>query len=251
MRHELRMLCTCAAMLSAAAIARGDTIIPVSSYGKGIDTSFPLDGIADEVTVSTSTVDLERNASDLKDPGSVVEDRGQYEFSLGSVAGQTITSAHLEFEVFGPPSEHATLFYVYSGNGLLETTDFARISTLAATATLGEGVVSVNVTSAVQSRIAANAGYAGFVVRLSTEDQLLSIWNPGFSNFAPRLRVVVLPECAGDANGDNAINGADLSVLLSQFGTTVPAGTGADFNGDGIVNGADLSVLLGAFGTSC
>ncbi len=64
------------------------------------------------------------------------------------------------------------------------------------------------------------------------------------------------PPCActrssGDANGDCQINGADLSVLLGQFGQSVPPNTGADFNGDGAVNGADLSVLLGQFGEPC
>jgi len=57
--------------------------------------------------------------------------------------------------------------------------------------------------------------------------------------------------CAGDTNGDNLVNGADLSVLLGQFGQSVTPGTGADFNGDGLVNGADLSVLLGRFGVAC
>lgn len=57
--------------------------------------------------------------------------------------------------------------------------------------------------------------------------------------------------CPGDANGDRVVNGADLSVLLGQFGQPVPPGTGADFNNDGIVNGADLSVLLSNFGNVC
>ncbi len=59
------------------------------------------------------------------------------------------------------------------------------------------------------------------------------------------------PVCPADANGDSLVNGADLSVLLGQFGQSVPANTGADFNGDGLVNGADLSVLLASFGASC
>jgi len=59
------------------------------------------------------------------------------------------------------------------------------------------------------------------------------------------------PSCPADANGDNAVNGADLSVLLGQFGQQVAPGVGADFNGDGLVNGADLSVLLSNFGISC
>jgi hypothetical protein len=59
------------------------------------------------------------------------------------------------------------------------------------------------------------------------------------------------PVCAGDANGDLAVNGMDLSVVLSQFGSAVEPGSGADFNGDGAVNGADLSVLLTNFGSAC
>ncbi len=62
---------------------------------------------------------------------------------------------------------------------------------------------------------------------------------------------LLTPPCAADTNGDGIINGADLSVLLSQFGQTVPVGTGADLNADGLVNGADLSVLLSNFGISC
>lgn len=57
--------------------------------------------------------------------------------------------------------------------------------------------------------------------------------------------------CPGDTNNDHVVNGADLSVLLGQFGTAVTPNTGADFNGDGFVNGADLSVLLGLFGSTC
>lgn len=59
------------------------------------------------------------------------------------------------------------------------------------------------------------------------------------------------PVCPGDANADQQVNGADLSILLSQFGSTVTPGAGADFNSDGIVNGADLSIFLALFGTSC
>jgi len=62
------------------------------------------------------------------------------------------------------------------------------------------------------------------------------------------------PPCYGDANGDNVVNGADLSFLLGVFGSTVanfPAAAGADFNGDGVINAADLSVLLANFGRTC
>lgn len=63
--------------------------------------------------------------------------------------------------------------------------------------------------------------------------------------------IVLSPLCAGDANADGTIDGADLSVLLAGFGTTVFAGVGGDINADTKVDAADLSVLLGAFGSTC
>lgn len=54
-----------------------------------------------------------------------------------------------------------------------------------------------------------------------------------------------LPAAPGlvDLNGDGVVDGADLGLLLSQFG-----GPGiADFNCDGIVDGADLGILLAAW----
>lgn len=57
--------------------------------------------------------------------------------------------------------------------------------------------------------------------------------------------------CDGDANGDRVVDSADLSVLLSTFGTNVTPASGADFNGDGAVNAADLSVLLARLGAAC
>ncbi len=57
--------------------------------------------------------------------------------------------------------------------------------------------------------------------------------------------------CAGDANTDGLVTGADLSMLLENFGSEDAGASGCDFNGDGAVNAADLSVLLSNFGTAC
>jgi len=45
-----------------------------------------------------------------------------------------------------------------------------------------------------------------------------------------------------DLNGDGAVDGADLGLLLAAWGTP-----GADLNGDGTTDGADLGVLLAAW----
>ena len=51
--------------------------------------------------------------------------------------------------------------------------------------------------------------------------------------------------CPADLNGDSAVDGQDLGVLLGSW-----AGPGAaDLNGDGAVDGQDLGILLGAWGS--
>ncbi len=53
--------------------------------------------------------------------------------------------------------------------------------------------------------------------------------------------------CGGptDLNCDGSVNAADLSLFLSEWGSTTSA---ADFNHDGVVNAADLSELLSTWG---
>lgn len=53
--------------------------------------------------------------------------------------------------------------------------------------------------------------------------------------------------CPGDLFVDQQINGADLAILLSQWGPAGPT-TVSDIDGSGFVDGADLSILLGGWG---
>ena len=53
-------------------------------------------------------------------------------------------------------------------------------------------------------------------------------------------------DCPGDLNGDGLVDGADLTILLADWGLFV--NSLADLNGDGLVDGADLSALLGDWG---
>lgn len=48
----------------------------------------------------------------------------------------------------------------------------------------------------------------------------------------------------GDLDGDGTVDGADLGLLLSLWGTGDPV---ADLDGSGVVDGADLGLLLGAW----
>ena len=49
----------------------------------------------------------------------------------------------------------------------------------------------------------------------------------------------------GDIDGDGNVDGVDLALLLSAWGST---SSDADVNGDGIVNGMDLSIILSNWG---
>jgi predicted outer membrane repeat protein len=49
----------------------------------------------------------------------------------------------------------------------------------------------------------------------------------------------------GDLNGDFTVDGADLGLLLSEWGTC--ANCDGDLNGDGAIDGADLGLLLAAW----
>lgn len=54
--------------------------------------------------------------------------------------------------------------------------------------------------------------------------------------------------CLGDVTGDGMVNGADLGLLLSAWGTGGTQQSGTDCNLDGIVDGADLGIVLTAWG---
>ncbi len=124
------------------------------------------------------------------------------------------------------------------------------------------GFTAIDVQSRVDGTVLVTDASAARLIALRDLDNDGLFVSPGertdyFANPAgpvSTVRQIALIEpqpCPADANGDGAVNGADLSVLLSNFGQQ-GAGPGfGDFNGDCTVNGADLSVLLGSFGSSC
>ena len=53
------------------------------------------------------------------------------------------------------------------------------------------------------------------------------------------------PTCQGDLDGNCIIDGADLSIILGEWGQTSGV---ADVNVDGIIDGVDLAIVLGNWG---
>ena len=56
------------------------------------------------------------------------------------------------------------------------------------------------------------------------------------------------PPCPADLVDDNAVNGADLAIILVAWGTNGSQYPGADIDGNGVVNGSDLAAVLAAWG---
>lgn len=56
--------------------------------------------------------------------------------------------------------------------------------------------------------------------------------------------------CLGDLDGNGAVDGADLGVLLGEWGAcgSAPAACVADLDGSGVVDGADLGSMFAQFG---
>jgi len=63
------------------------------------------------------------------------------------------------------------------------------------------------------------------------------------------LGTVAHADCLGDVDGDNAVSGTDLSLVLSAWGSDGQGQHSADLNNDGTVNGSDLTLLLGSWGS--
>ena len=57
--------------------------------------------------------------------------------------------------------------------------------------------------------------------------------------------------CPGDADGNNAVDLADVNTVLFNFGNTVTPGTNGDVDGNGMVDLGDLNLVLFNFGNVC
>ena len=57
------------------------------------------------------------------------------------------------------------------------------------------------------------------------------------------VTVEFVDPCPADLNGDNIVNGADLTILLAAWDTAAQ-----DITGDGIANGVDLGILIASWG---
>lgn len=78
------------------------------------------------------------------------------------------------------------------------------------------------------------------VSTITNDRKMLVSLRPAAGGASVLARLV--PRGVPDLNGDGLVNGADLGLLLGEWGTG-----GADLDGDGTTAGSDLGLLLGAW----
>ena len=97
----------------------------------------------------------------------------------------------------------------------------------------GQAVTNTNGVAKIAFTIPANVSGSQLSVRFRDESGAIA-----------NKQITVNGGCAtGDLDCDGAVNGTDLGLLISQWGSS----GSADLNGDGVVNGTDLGRLIGAW----
>ena len=98
----------------------------------------------------------------------------------------------------------------------------------------------------VQSWVGGGANHGWVMVGdVSTPRTVRKFASREYSNASQRPTLIVEWELGGspaDLNGDGQVNGADLGLMLAEWGPC--SGCDGDLTGDGQVNGADLGLLL-------
>jgi len=107
----------------------------------------------------------------------------------------------------------------------------------------------------IDSYLLTTAEFGGGIQFFGYEGQTaigaVHVSEPNFDGvFVPTLytEIQFSDSLPGDLNGDGAIDGADLAILLSSWGAC--GACVADLNGDGMVDGADLAELLASWSGS-
>ncbi len=91
-------------------------------------------------------------------------------------------------------------------------------------------------------------GGGGFALPLGPGDYTVNVQQTGGELNVYEIRFEfegIATPCPGDLDGNGEVNGSDLGLFLSVWGTSPCK---FDLNDDGVCNGADLGVLLGAWG---
>lgn len=171
-------------------------------------------------------------------------------------SGTTTTNAYYRFRIAEPADEVSIIATwhrnVPSSFGVPTVANFDvelfGVSGTTLVSLVGDGGASAFTSGNVVSESLVNNVEHLHVRGLAAGDYVIHLRRVGTVT-APALALAWLipdapPAVPGDVNGDGEVDGTDLALLLSAWGTNLPAG---DFDGNGIIGGPDLAVMLGGW----
>jgi hypothetical protein len=111
------------------------------------------------------------------------------------------------------------------------------------------GTLSLSAVDIYQNAAMSGGGIFAYGTTVAAENCIICGNTPDDLNVGSPVidlggNTLCIGELFGDLNGDGVVDGADLGLLLSEWGTSGPAG---DLNNDFTVDGADLGLLLSAW----
>jgi hypothetical protein len=209
---------------------------PSTEFGSA--TSFTLD--SDEPNGSGGENHVLIRFADVMPPKGEIVRASLFVTAFDSGSGGTLHRMLL------PWSDDATWGASFGGDGV-QADDLEARAQPDAILVGSTGEVEIDVTGSVREVLRRGATAIDWVMLPSGGNG----WDLHSSEAAealrPRLVIVVEAQvtCAGDLDGNGAVDGADLGALLGAWGGGESA---ADLDGNGVVDGADLGALLGAWG---
>ena len=147
-----------------------------------------------------------------------------------------------------PALARVTVRNNYSNN-LIGGVSWFALGSATATAMLDDCTVTGNNALVTQGGIGISAPTSGApTITLRGTEACDNAPRPNVSGLWADLGGNVICDCAGDLTFDGVVNGADLGILLSAWGTC-GGSCASDLNRDGVVNGADLGAMLSEWGS--
>ncbi len=207
-------------------VSDGGTITTVPSQDTGYIWSLdPVTGVYNGTFASGT---LASNGLSLPKGMTVLSDGNLLVANNSGTGGRAI----LEYDASGARVATYPLESNFNANGVIELDNGTIMICLQGTGVFGTNGIYIldRSTGIVTPSLLGSQTADGFIPN-----------NPG--RFTPPG-----PVCIADANGDGRTDGADLSVVLANFGLPANSPEFGNFNGDGICNAADLSVLLSQWG---
>jgi murein DD-endopeptidase MepM/ murein hydrolase activator NlpD len=135
---------------------------------------------------------------------------------------------------------------IFAGGDVLGPAQISSTNTLIACGLEGNPVPAM--TGDVMSFVLTRQGAGDGRVTLLSGQTFYGVGGPGARTSGSPGTLNTLSTLPGDLNGDCLVNIFDLSILLSNYGTTNAI---ADINNDGRVDIFDLSILLSKYAQGC